>query len=100
MIRETEKEAGENTTPENVIEIEEWKGLIEYSEETDKEYSPDQPVPYVESLTETGVLTILWDRAMYKISNVTQVPPTEVLIRENQARRNLEYYWLSDDSSN
>ena len=53
------------------------------------------PQVIVDSLTELGVLTIRWDREMKEITNMTSLPPTEVMIRETMRRR-LQTYILGD----
>ena len=61
---------------DEVIYVSDWTGLIETRNSEASKFSPDQPVPYIHELTETGVLTIRWDRAMSEISDVTVLPPT------------------------
>ena len=48
------------------------------------------------------MLTIRWDRAMHEISDVTSVPPAQVIIREKNeqmSRRALRDFWLKDGIS-
>lgn len=45
-------------------------------------YSPEQPVPYIEELTETGLLTIGWDRFMEKPEDPSEIRPSKVGITE------------------
>ena len=63
-------------------------------------FNRNQPIPYVQSLSETGILTIKWDREMQQITDVTSVPPAEVILRQesSQRRRSLQddAYWISD----
>ena len=78
-----------------MIYISDWEGLV-VDAGSASEYSPLQPVPYVDELTELGVLTIRWDRDMQEIRNLTILPPTEVMIRESVGRRRLTVYTLGD----
>lgn len=94
----------QSNEPENIIDLKEWDGLVELAE-TGSQYSPGQPVPYISSLTEFGVLTITWDKLMQDIHNITEVPPAKVMIRKDssalesrRSRRSLQEYWLKDSS--
>ena len=49
----------------------EWKGRIRDAWEPPKTFDPEKPVPYVHSMTQTGVLTVRWDRKMQKSENIT-----------------------------
>ena len=84
---------------EEVIYLSEWTGQI--VEKSTESFSPERPIPYVKGLNETGVLTIEWDREIREISDLEQIPPSRVMIRdtaetdENTGRR-LEQFWLGD----
>ena len=45
-------------------------------------FDPEKPVPYIESLTSTGVLTIGWDREMVRPANISVIPPAKVAIKD------------------
>ncbi len=64
---------------EEVIYLSEWTGQI--VEKSTESFSPGRPIPYVKGLNETGVLTIEWDRAIREISDLEQIPPAKVMIR-------------------
>ena len=64
----------------------EWDGLI--VEEADKEkFKSTQPVPFVRSISETGLLTIEWDRKIRTVDEPDQIGQTQVLLRVDQAEK-------------
>ena len=76
VIDENTEQGVEMVTQDEVIYVSDWTGLIETRNSEASEFSPDQPVPYIHELTETGALTIRWDQAMSEINDVTVLPPT------------------------
>ena len=58
-----EEESSEESS--NVIFMPEWTGLIEDGSDLNHvAFSKDKPIPYVAKLSQSGVLTIRWDRSV------------------------------------
>ena len=66
--------------PPDPIEFPKWEGSIRENTELG-EFHPDQPVPYIADLTQTGVMTIGWDRQMTPPGNYTEIPIAQVAVR-------------------
>ena len=45
-------------------------------------YNPLQPIPVIKKLTDTGVLTIGWDRKMQKPPNLDEIPKSKVVVTD------------------
>ena len=65
----------------NVTDIKFRNGTLELGE-----YNPDQPIPYIKDLSPTGVLMIGWDRLMAAPEDYTEINPTQVGIRDSDAK--------------
>ena len=83
--------------PQSIIKKQEWTGLI--VDEADKDiFKSTQPVPYMKSISETGLLTIEWDRKIRTVDEPDQIGSTQVLLRVDQSeklrRRQLQDFWL------
>ena len=50
------------------------------------EYNPDQPIPYIKDLSPTGILIIGWDRLMTEPEDYAAINPTQVGIRDSDAK--------------
>lgn len=49
-------------------------------------YNPKQPIPVIKQLTDTGKLTIAWDRKMKKPPNPKEITTSKVVLTdENEA---------------
>ena len=60
----------------------EWSGAVE--EVFDGQSAligKDKPVPYVAELTQTGVLTVRWDRKIEKIESFAALPQEKVMVK-------------------
>jgi len=63
----------EQWMPPDPIEYQYWKMPIKDSMEMEP-FDPLRPIPYVKSLTQTGVMTIAWDKTMVPPGNYTFLP--------------------------
>ena len=50
-------------------------------------YNPDQPIPYIKELGPTGILRIGWDRVMLEPDDFTEINPSKVGIRDEEAEQ-------------
>ena len=92
----------EAPTPETIIHLSEWDGLVVDDKQTQAEFSPEQPIPKIVDLSPDGLLKIRWDKTMHEIDVPEQLPQTVVLLRDLPKNlRNLqdrEFYWLANAS--
>ena len=68
--------------------------------EGDKQRYREKPVPYISRLTETGVLTIGWDRLMRQPQNYREIPEKKVAVNnishfsEQEIEQRVEFNWF------
>ena len=66
-----------------IVPKEEIYDLSDYSVKPDTKlgaWSPDQPVPRLESVTEHGRVTIVWDRKMVIPLDTSKIPTTRYVV--------------------
>lgn len=67
--------------PDETIFYPEWDFAVKETFEPEP-FDPDKPIPFIESLSSTGVLTIGWDREMVRPANISVIPPAKVAIKD------------------
>jgi len=61
-------------TPPNPIEIKDWDPVAIRDSMEPEPYDPQKPIPYVAEISQTGVMTIGWDKSMMPPNNYTVIP--------------------------
>ena len=61
----------------NIVSQADFKGIIMVEPQPK---STERPVPYIAEFSQTGVMTIGWDRAMKPYEKPKEIPPTQIAI--------------------
>ena len=80
----------------------EWKGQIRDAWEPAEPFDPEKPVPHIDSMSQTGILTVRWDRKMQKPDNITELAEAQIAVRQESRMLDGEPVWFvnrTDSSS-
>ena len=59
----------------------EWTGKIRDAWEPPEPFDSEKPVPHIDSMTQTGILIVGWDKKMQSLENVTALETAKVAVR-------------------